>query len=332
MGSAADPRASGAGGGLAPTSPIRVGVSSCLLGRNVRYDGGHKHNSYITETLSQYIQLVPFCPEMAIGLGVPRPPIQLRRVVDAVRVVQSDAPDVDLSERLCAYGRSVAAEHASLSGYIFKAGSPSCGTAGVPVHGGDGTPVASGTGMFARAIMDALPLLPVEEEARLIDPALRDNFLERVFILHRWRTRSADGLTPAALVEFHSAHKFSVLAHDEQSYRELGRLVATAGQSDVRDVARRYIALLMTALAHLATRKRHTNVLMHALGFLTDALDAGDKAELLEIIDAYRNGRLPLAVPVTLLRHHLRRHPHPYLERQVYLWPDPGESMLRNGV
>jgi len=312
--------------------PIRIGISSCLLGQRVRYDSGHKHNAYITQTLGRYFELVPFCPEVAIGLGVPRPPIHLRRIAGEVRVVRIDAPEVDVTEPLRAYGHTVASENPQLSGYIFKKGSPSCGMERVKIYGDAGQPVASGAGMFARTLMESRPLLPVEEEGRLMDPVLRENFIERVFVLHRWQRLEAAGFTPGALVAFHTDHKFTVLAHDEQRYRELGRLIAQLDRADPSSVARRYVETLMAALARPATRKRHANVLMHVLGFFKERLDSGDKAELLALIDAYRIGQVPLIVPITLLRHHLRRHPNPYIERQVYLRPHPDELMLRNSL
>lgn len=311
---------------------IRIGVSSCLLGEEVRYNGGHKHNGYVTKTLARYFRFVPFCPEMAIGLGVPRPPIRLVRFDDRVRARGVDDPDRDVTEALIAYGEEVAHSQADLSGYILKKGSPSCGMERVKIYGEKGSPVDSGSGLYAGALMQRLPLLPVEEEGRLMDPVLRENFVERVFIYHRWQQLRALGLTAAALVDFHRDHKFSILAHDEGAYRELGRLVADAGSDDPESLGDRYAALLMRALAKRATRKRHANVLMHILGFLKKHLDRDDKQEMLDVIDAYRIGHVPLIVPITLLRHHLRRHPQPYIDSQHYLRPHPDELMLRNSL
>lgn len=312
--------------------PIRIGISSCLLGQPVRYDGGHKRNAYITQTLGPHFELVPLCPELAIGLGVPRPPIRLVAADGTTRARGVDDPTVDVTEPLAAYGREIAAGNGRLSGYILKKNSPSCGMERVKVYGSGAAPVRSGTGIYAAALMAALPLMPVEEEGRLMDPALRENFVERVFVYDRWQRLAAGGLSVAALVDFHTDHKFSILAHDESRYRELGRLVAGARQDNLTELAPSYIGLVMQALAQRATRKRHANVLMHVMGYLKSHLDAGDKAELLEIIDQYRRGQVPLIVPITLLRHHLRRFPDPYIDRQYYLRPHPDELMLRNSL
>jgi len=251
--------------------PLRIGISSCLLGNAVRFDAGHKHNAYITQTLGEYFECVPFCPEMAIGLGVPRPPIRLVSVEGQVRVRGVKNPGQDVTDALVANGQAVAAQLESVSGYIFKKGSPSCGMERVKVYDAEsGHPVETSAGMYARTIMQALPELPVEEEGRLMDARLRENFIERVFIYHRWHCYCATGMTPAALVDFHTRHKFSVLAHDEPVYRELGRLVAEAGKDDVAGTAGEYIRLLMHALKKLATPKQHTNVLMHIMGFFKE--------------------------------------------------------------
>jgi uncharacterized protein YbgA (DUF1722 family)/uncharacterized protein YbbK (DUF523 family) len=313
-------------------SPIRVATSSCLLGAEVRFDGGHKHNGYITKTLARYFEMIPFCPEVAIGLGVPRPPIRLMSDGGQVRVVGVSDPDLDVTEDLMEYGRTVAAQLSDASGYIFKRGSPSCGMERVKIYSDKGMPVDSGAGIYAQTIMHELPLLPVEEEGRLMDPVLRENFIERVFVYHRLQSLCRSQLTPAKLIEFHTNHKFSVLAHDEAAYRELGQIVAAAGSADLPQLAERYATLLMTAMKKRATRKLHSNVLTHIMGFLKDHIDSGDKAELLEVIDKYRHEQIPLIVPVTLLKHHLRRYPDPYIARQYYLNPHPEELMLRNSL
>lgn len=310
--------------------PIRVGISSCLTGEEVRFDSGHKRDAYIMGTLAQYFELVPYCPEMAVGLGVPRPPIRLVGDPEAPRARGTRDPDLDVTDELAAYGRGVAARSGDLSGYILKRGSPSCGMERVKVYLENGHPGGQGRGVFARALMEALPLLPVEEEGRLGDPVLRENFIERVLVYHRWQRLTGGGLTPAALVDFHTRHKLLVMAHSQEAYRRLGRLVAEAGSRPIAELGEAYIAELMSALARKVKRGQHVNVMMHLLGFLKPHLDAGDKAELLETFEAYRRGRLPLVVPITLLKHHFRRHPEPYVERQVYLSPHPAELMLRN--
>jgi uncharacterized protein YbgA (DUF1722 family)/uncharacterized protein YbbK (DUF523 family) len=308
---------------------IRIGISSCLLGQQVRYDGGHRHNGYITDSLGQFFDFVPLCPEVAIGMGVPRPPIRLVKAARAVHARGVDDPGLDVSAALATYAGRVAPKLAGVSGYILKERSPSCGMTRVPLHDARGRPAGHSAGLYAARLMALLPELPFEEDGRLMDPGLRENFIERVFVCHRWQQLNAQRLTAKALVGFHTRHKFIVLAHDETCYRELGRLVATAGRSGMADLGRRYIRLLMQALKKPATRTRHANVLQHLSGFLKQNLDAADKRELLGLITDYRRGRVPRAVPVTLLRHYLRRFPVPYLSEQYYLTSHPDELMLR---
>jgi uncharacterized protein YbgA (DUF1722 family)/uncharacterized protein YbbK (DUF523 family) len=316
-----------------PQLPLVVGISSCLLGEEVRYDGGHKHSAYITKTLGEYFSFRPFCPEVAIGLRIPRPPIRLVSSNGGVRVRGVKNPELDVTEKLDAYGREVAGQLHGVSGYLFKRGSPSCGMERVKVYHEDtGMPVDASAGRFAAAIMQALPELPCEEEGRLMDPYLRENFIERVFVYHRWQCYVAAGLTPATLVDFHTRHKFIVLAHDEPVYRELGRLVAEAGKGDLQELASDYIRLLMRALREIATPRQHTNVLMHIMGYFKEHLDTHDKQELLAIIDDYRNEIVPLIVPLTLIQHYQRLYPNEYIGQQYYLNPHPRELMLRNRI
>ncbi len=310
---------------------IPIAISSCLLGQEVRYDGGHKHNGYITETLGEYFEFTAFCPEVAIGLGIPRPTIQLVQVSGAIRVCGSKDPKLDVTEQLQDYARHVLPELEGICGYIFKRASPSCGMERVKVYR-DGNLVGTDRGIYAATIMQALPELPVEEEGRLMDPVLRENFIERVFVYHRWLQFKHGGFSAAGLVEFHTIHKFTLLAHDEIIYRELGRLIAYVGSANLKEVAQQYVRLLMQALSSPATRKTHTNVLMHIMGYIKDELSAEDKQELLEILDKYRLGQLPLIVPITLIKHYLRRFPNDYIRQQVYLNPHPDELMLRNSL
>lgn len=310
---------------------IPIAISSCLLGQEVRYDGGHKHNAYITQTLGNYFEYTALCPEVAIGLGIPRPTIQLVQVDGEVRVRGSQDPQLDVTEQLQAYAHSVVSLLADFCGYIFKKSSPSCGVERVKVYK-NGQPIASGRGAYASEIMQALPELPVEEEGRLMDPVLRENFIERVFVYQRWQHLRRNGITAAGLVQFHSEHKFTLLAHSETTYRELGRLIADVGSAEPATVAHEYIRRLMQALSKPATRKTHTNVLMHLMGYVKDSLTGEDKQELLEILEKYRLGQVPLIVPVTLLKHYLRRFPDEYMQRQVYLNPHPEELMLRNSL
>lgn len=312
---------------------IRVGISSCLLGEEVRYDGQHKRDPYITGTLSRLFELVPLCPEMAIGLGVPREPIRLvAEKGKPARVVEVRNPDRDVTDDLQAYGRRMARELSDIHGYILKQGSPSCGMERVRVHAPDGSPLATASGAYAEALMAERPDLPVEEEGRLGDPWLRESFLERVFVHERWHREVAPVPTARRVADFHSAHELLIMAHSQEASRRLGRLIAEAGSGDIAGTAAAYFEGLMDALAKPATRKGHANVLCHLAGYLKTRLDASDRQELTELIESYRQGRAPLAAPIALLNHHFRRHSHPYVERQVYLQAHPPGLMLRDRI
>ncbi len=311
---------------------IPIGISSCLLGQEVRFDGGHKHNAYITQNLGEFFEFIPFCPELAVGMSVPRPPIQLREMNNKLHAMGVKDPLLDKTDALSAYGKEIGYQQRQLCGYILKKDSPSCGMERVKVYGKTPIPERRGRGIYAAALMAAQPSLPVEEEGRLMDPHLRENFVERVYIYSRWQTYQTSGMTAAALVDFHTRHKFIIQAHDEVAYRELGRLVSAAGKGNIQDTAENYLQGLMTALKRMATTRTHTNVLMHIMGFLKQHLDSHDKQELLDLIDAYRLGKLPLIVPVTLLKHFLRLYPDDYINEQFYLNPHPRELMLRNHI
>jgi uncharacterized protein YbgA (DUF1722 family)/uncharacterized protein YbbK (DUF523 family) len=311
---------------------IRVGISSCLLGEEVRFDGGHKRDAYITGTLSRFFEFVPVCPEAAVGLGIPRQPIRLVRRGGSVRAVGVKDPQLDPTDALAEFGRKTASRLADVSGFILKNNSPSCGMERVRIYSEKGMPERKGVGVFAAALMEALPLLPVEEEGRLGDPVLRENFIERVFVYHRWQQFAASGLSPGGLVDFHADHKYLIMAHSQAAYRELGRMVADAGGADLRVLADGYLAKLMSTLRKPASARQHVNVLHHLMGYLKRHLDADDRAELVDMIQQYRDGLVPLVVPITLLRHHFRRHPVPYVDRQHYLAPHPKELMLRNRI
>lgn len=309
---------------------IKVGISSCLLGEAVRFDGGHKRDAFINGVLSGYFELVPFCPEVAIGLGIPRDPIRLEREDGEVRAVGVKNREVDVTEPLREQGCKIVRENPDLSGYILKSKSPSCGMERVKVYDPNGVPESSGVGRFAHAVMERWPSLPVEEEGRLNDPVLRENFIERLFVYRRWQELAASGLSAAGIVDFHTRHKLTLMAHSQPAYRALGRRVAECGDADSERFGADYIDELMTALRIRATRKNHTNVLKHVQGYLKKHIDIEDKQELSEVIERYRIGQVPLVVPMTLLNHHFRRHPNEYMKRQVYLHPHPPEMMLRN--
>ncbi|GAB4347766.1 MAG: DUF523 and DUF1722 domain-containing protein [Gammaproteobacteria bacterium] len=314
-------------------APIRLGISQCLLGDRVRFDGNHKLDRYITDTLGRHFEFVPVCPEVAIGLGVPREPIRLEGDPSSPRAVGVRDGSIDVTSPLLRYGRKMGRELEGISGYILKSKSPSCGMERVKVyHPGGGGASSGGVGLFTTGLREKQPLLPMEEEGRLRDPVLRENFIERVFVFHRWQRLTSKRLTPARLVQFHADHKLTLMAHGPEQLRRLGRIVATAGTRPMREVRDAYAAGLMAALQRVATRKRHTNVLQHLAGYLKRSLDAEDRRELAELIEEYRLGRLPLIVPVTLLKHHFRRHPDPYILRQTYLNPHPKELMLRDAL
>lgn len=300
-----------------------------MLGNHVRFDGGHKKNRFLTDHLSEYFEFVSFCPEAGIGMGIPRPPIRLVEFDGQIRAKGIKDPETDKTEELAAYAESSKSLFNDVCGVIFKKDSPSCGYDRVKVYDVNNVPKRKGQGIYAEAISGFFPQLPAEDEGRLMDPVLRENFIERVFIYYRWQSmRSA--LTAEKLVEFHSRHKFNILAHDEVIYRKLGQLVAEAGVKNIDELADDYFSLLMDVLKKPSTRKTHTNVLMHVMGFIKNNLDSDDKSEWLSVLDDYRLGRLPLIVPVTLLRHYLRRFPQPYIEQQYYINPYPDELMLRN--
>lgn len=318
-------------GVLPPALPLRLGVSACLLGQEVRYDGGHKRDSFLTDTLGEWVEWVPVCPEVELGLGIPRETIRLEGDAADPRLV-APRTRTDHTQAMHRLARTRVAELARLDlvGYVLKRGSPSCGMERVAVHGGSGPPARRGTGLFARVLMDTLPLLPVEEEGRLQDAKLRENFVERIFAYARWKAAVAAGMTRGRLVAFHTAHKLLLLAHDPTAYRRLGPLVAHAKERPLRAVVADYAATFMRALATRATRARHANVLEHMLGYVSDGLVAAERQKLGTTIRDYRRGLVPLIVPVTLLKHHLRRQEVAYLAAQVYLDPHPKELMLRN--
>ena len=306
---------------------IPIGISSCLLGQAVRYDGGHKRDAYINGTLSEYFDFHAFCPEVEIGLGTPRPTIHLVKVDGALRCVGIKDPEIDVTERLRHHAEQKKALHAELCGYILKNNSPSCGMERVKVYEGIQSH-KDGVGIYAQEMMRLNPLLPVEEEGRLGDAGLRENFIQRVYVLYRWKQMLETGLTPSDLTHFHARHKLIIMSHDD--YRDLGQLLASVTKANVADLAEQYILQLMTTLKKVAHRKNHVNVLQHIQGYLKKDLAADDKAELCEVIERYRNGYIPLIVPITLLKHHFRKSPDPYIDDSYYMSPYPQELQLIN--
>jgi uncharacterized protein YbgA (DUF1722 family)/uncharacterized protein YbbK (DUF523 family) len=326
-----------------PWPEVRIGISSCLLGAEVRFDGGHKRDSFLVETFGKFVEWVPVCPEVEAGFGTPRESMRLVRSTQAsgnaetpgepVRLVTIKS-GVDLTKPLERYTARRVDQLAGerLSGYVLKKDSPSCGMARVKIYGDKGPPARVGRGVFASGLIHRFPDLPIEEEGRLSDPGLRENFVERVFAYRRLRDLFDGRWRAADLVAFHTAHKLVLMAHAPVAYRELGRLVAQVKRVPAAAMRDRYQSGFMGALAVLATRRTHTNVLQHMAGYFREIVDKDSRTELLETIASYRKGLVPLIVPITLIRHHVRHGGVGYLAGQIYLEPHPAELMLRNHV
>ena len=312
---------------------IRIGISACLLGQKVRYDGGHKHDRYLTDTLGDYFEWVPVCPEMELGLGIPRPTMRLEQHEGGTRLIVPDS-GCDLTVPMSRYSSTKVEELAAaeLCGYILKSDSPSCGMERVRIYGRGGMPARKGRGLFAAALLERIPQLPVEEEGRLCDPRLRENWIERVFAFSRLRSLCSRKWTTGDLVGFHTAHKLAVLAHSPEAYRTLGRIVARSGSVPGRELKALYQQEFMGSLKTIATSGRHANVLQHMAGYFKRDLDEASRKELADLIEDYRKGQIPLIVPVTLIRHYVRRFDVSYLAGQTYLNPHPKELALRNHV
>lgn len=316
-----------------PEEKLRLGISSCLLGEKVRFDGSHKHDRFLTGTLGRYVEYVPVCPEVELGLPTPRETLRLVGQPENQRLVFSKSGE-DITESMQAWARKRVAEleKEDLSGFVFKSKSPSSGMARVKLYDKNGSPNTQGIGLFAKAFMEHFPLLPVEEDGRLHDPKLRENFIEIIFTLKRWRESVAGTRKRGALVDFHTRHKLLILSHSTEIYRQLGKLVASQRDQSFDEVCRQYMALLMKGLRLKTTVAKHVNVLQHVLGYFKKQLSTDEKQEMLEVIADYRSGLIPLIVPITLLNHFVRKYKQPYLLQQVYLCPHPLELKLRNHV
>ena len=310
-----------------------LGISACLLGKKVRFDGGHKNNKYVQTLVTEHVVAVPVCPEAEIGLGVPRPPIQLRKMNGKVRLVVSKTIDLDLTEKMHDYSVRKATDLGGLDGFVFKKDSPSCGVFRVPVVVGEnGARSRDGVGAFAKVFTDRYPLIPVEEEGRLNDPVLRENFLGRVYSYRRWKEMLNHKNTVNGLVQFHSQHKFMLMVRGSSYYSELGRLVANTKTSDLAENQKIYIHRFMQIMSKPTRRGQHVNVMHHAMGYMKKRMEREDKRELLAIIDAYRKETVPLITPLTLLRHHARKHSCGYLISQYYFEPYPASLALRSSL
>ena len=312
---------------------VKLGISSCLLGHKVRYDGGHKLDRYLANTLGEYAEFVPVCPEVECGFPIPRE--SLRLVGDPARprlVTTRTGQDFTDTMARWASRRVAELEREDLCGYIFKSGSPSSGMQGVKIYDANGVPSNRGVGMFAMAFTKHFPLLPVEQESRLHDPRLRENFIERIFAFQRWRNLVEKRKSRGNLVDFHTRHKLQVLSHSPKLHQAMGRLVALAKEQALSELYEQYQGLFMKALSLVATVKKNASVLMHMMGYFKKQLTSDEKQELLEIIERYRKEYVPLVVPITLMKHYVRKYDQPYLKVQHYLNPHPAELKLRNHV
>jgi uncharacterized protein YbgA (DUF1722 family)/uncharacterized protein YbbK (DUF523 family) len=312
---------------------IPLGISSCLIGDRVRFDGGHKRHRFVTDVLGDYVVWITSCPEIGAGMGVPRETIRLARDGDSVRVVGNKTGE-DWTDRITVYSTNRAEElaHMKLRGYVLKKDSPSCGMERVRLYDTGDVPSREGVGVFARVLMARYPNLPVEEEGRLNDARIRENFITRIFTYDRWLRLVEHGPAPRDIVEFHTQHKMLVMAHSQVHYTSLGQLVARAGAVDMAELIQQYEAILMQALRQIASPGQHANVMEHLAGFLKRDLGPADKAELHNAIHQYRVGHLPLIAPLLLLYHHIKHLRDDWLDAQVYLEPYPAELALRSSI
>ena len=311
---------------------IKIGVSSCLLGKEVRYNGGHSHDRYITDILGQYFSFVDVCPEVEAGFGIPRETLRLVGKPEAPRLLTSrTGKDFTDIMQNWAQNKIVELEKENLCGFIFKSKSPSSGMERVKVYTEKGFPGSNkGVGLFARAFMAHFPLLPFEEEGRLHDAALRENFIERIFALKRWRRMAEQKKNRGDIVAFHTAHKLQIMSHSQKHYRDMGRLVARIKDIPLESLYQQYEAMFMQALTLKATVKKNVNVLQHMAGYFKKLLTKDEKQELQEVIEQYHRFYTPLIVPITLINHYVRKYGQEYLQKQYYLNPHPIELKLRN--
>ncbi len=317
---------------ISQTKP-RLGISACLLGQKVRFDGGHKREPFLTELFGKFVEWMPICPEVEVGMSVPRETVRLVGTLNHPRMI-AEKSGKDWTEAMNDFAakrvRDIAEKQ--LSGYVFKKNSPSCGMERVKVYNSKGMAERKGRGLFAAAIMQQWPLLPIEEEGRLNDLKLRENFIERVFAYHRWQQANSERSSAGALVRFHTVHKYLLLAHSERHFRQLGRLVAAAKQRSLAAVYHDYGRVFMEALAVHATEKTHANVLDHMMGYFSKQLTATERQELVQLIGDFRHQLIPLIAPITMIRHYSKKYQVEYLQGQLYLEPNPKELMLRNHV
>lgn len=312
---------------------VKIGIAKCLLGDKVRYDGGHKLDRYLRDVLGQYVDWVPVCPEVECGMGIPREAVRLAGNLDTPRLIGRKSGE-DWTDRMQVWGRNKIEflEKEDLCGYIFKHGSPSNAMGRMKVFQDNGKIFYNGVGIWSRMVMDYFKQLPCEDDGRLHDNGIKENFITRIFTLKRWKEAISAGKNSGTLVNFHTQNKMLVMAHNEVLYRAMGKLVSTAGMVDSDELFPQYLEMLLKALSYKPTIKKHVNVLTHALGHLKKDISADEKVEMLELIEQYRNGHIPLIVPIAMMNHHVRKHHKNYLAGQYYLNPYPAELMLRNHV
>ena len=316
------------------SNKIKIGVSSCLIGEKVRWNGDHKQNHFVREVLANYFEYVSVCPEMEVGMGVPRETVALYGNLEKSRMI-SKKTQTDWTRPMKNYikDRLKSLTHDDLCGYIFKSKSPSCGLGRIPVYSEFGSnKVRHGSGMFAQAFTKAFPIVPTEDEGRLNDPRIRENFIIKVFSFYRLQALFKQKFSLGALVKFHTQQKFLLLAHSRKHYDNLGQLVAKPKSMGIEILKIKYGEIFMKALTFKATPKKNTDVLLHMMGFLKKILSKEEKKDILSVIEDYRKQLLPLIVPVTLIRHHVNKHKIEYLMGQAYINPHPRELMLRNHV
>lgn len=317
---------------------IKVGISACLLGQEVRYNGSHKRSRYLQDILSKYFDYAPICPEMGIGMGVPRKPIRLITTsgnnVEGIEAALSDDNSVRFTDQLKEYAQKQAHQLSDASGYIFMQKSPSCGYSRVKLYHENGNPLEVAQGIYAAELDRLLPLMPKEEAGRLSDAMIRENFITRVMAYHDWQYNVAYNLSPQALLDFHVRYKYLLMAHHIKTYQSLGQLLSNLKAKPLGEIAHEYIKAFMDALKHIANRKKNSNVLQHLQGYLKKHLEKDEKQEMQNLIHQYRTGLIPIVVPLTLLNHHIHKHTDDenYLRKQKYLNPHPYELGLRNAI
>ena len=312
---------------------VKVGISSCLLGEKVRFDGGHSQSKYCIHTLTEFFQFRQFCPEMAAGFGTPRPAIRLVGDLDNPKLVYSNNPGEDLKEKLSNGYAKFIKKQSDLSGYILMKNSPSCGMDRIKVYMDNGhSHIKKRSGLFAQALMEKYPNLPVEEDGRLNDEGLRENFIMRVYAYHRLNKLKDDELTMHALIQFHSRYKYMVMAHSQVAYKSLGKLLNGSSNLEIEELFDEYSSQFMQAISKPAKRTNHFNTLQHIFGYLKTSLTPAAKADIINVLERYKNSEVNLATPLSLLNHYIKQYGSEYIQSQYYLNPYPEKLGLQNYI